>query len=45
MDGHDVQMLEEEGLTDMDALISVTADSEMNIMSSLVGKNTELRKR
>ena len=44
MDGHDVQMLEEEGLTDMDALISVTADSEMNIMSSLVGKKYGIKK-
>ena len=44
MDGHDVQMLEEEGLTDMDALISVTADSEMNIMSSLVGKKHGIKK-
>ena len=44
MDGHDVQLLEEEGLTDMDALISVTADSEMNIMSSLVGKKYGIKK-
>ena len=44
MDGHDVQLLEEEGLTDMDAMISVTADSEMNIMSSLVGKKYGIKK-
>jgi trk system potassium uptake protein TrkA len=44
MDGHDVQLLEEEGLTEMDALISVTADSEMNIMSSLVGKKYGIKK-
>ena len=44
MDGHDVKLLEEEGLTDMDALISVTADSEMNIMSSLVGKKYGIKK-
>jgi len=44
MDGHDVQLLEEEGLTDMDAMISVTADSEMNIMTSLVGKKYGIKK-
>ena len=44
IDGHDVKMLEEEGLTDIDALISVTADSEMNIMTSLVGKSHGIKK-
>jgi trk system potassium uptake protein TrkA len=44
MDGHDVKMLEEEGLTEIDALISVTADSEMNIMTSLVGKSHGIKK-
>ena len=44
IDGHDVKMLEEEGLTEIDALISVTADSEMNIMTSLVGKSHGIKK-
>ena len=44
IDGHDVKMLEQEGLTEIDALISVTADSEMNIMTSLVGKSHGIKK-
>ena len=44
IDGHEVKMLEEEGLTEIDALISVTADSEMNIMTSLVGKSHGIKK-
>jgi trk system potassium uptake protein TrkA len=44
IDGHDVKMLEKEGLTEIDALISVTADSEMNIMTSLVGKSHGIKK-
>ena len=44
IDGHDVKMLEEEGLSEIDALISVTADSEMNIMTSLVGKSHGIKK-
>ncbi len=44
IDGHDVKQLEEEGLTDMDAFIAVTGDSEMNIMSSLVANNHGVKK-
>jgi trk system potassium uptake protein TrkA len=44
LDGHDVKQLEDEGLRDMDAFITVTADSEMNIMSSLVAKNHGVKK-
>ena len=44
INGHDVKMLEEEGLTETDALVSVTADSEMNIMTSLVGKSHGIKK-
>ena len=44
LDGHDVKQLEDEGLRVMDAFIAVTADSEMNIMSSLVAKNHGVKK-
>ena len=44
INGHDVKILEEEGLDQMDALISVTANSEMNVMTSLVGKNHGIKK-
>ena len=44
INGHDVKILEEEGLAEMDALISVTANSEMNVMTSLVGKNHRIKK-
>ena len=44
INGHDVKMLVEEGLTETDALVSVTADSEMNIMTSLVGKSHGIKK-
>jgi trk system potassium uptake protein TrkA len=44
VDGRDVEALEEEGLTDMDAFIAVTGDSESNIMSSLVAKNHNVKK-
>ena len=44
INGHDVKMLEEEGLTETDSLVSVTADSEMNIMTSLVGKSHGIKK-
>jgi trk system potassium uptake protein TrkA len=44
INGHDVKTLEEEGLSEMDALISVTANSEMNVMTSLVGKNHGIKK-
>lgn len=43
-DGRDVEALEEEGLDQMDAFISLTADSETNIISSLVAKNHGVRK-
>lgn len=44
INGHDVKILEEEGLAEMDALISVTGNSEMNVMTSLVGKNHGIKK-
>ena len=44
IDGRDVKALEEEGLGDMDAFVAVTADSESNIMSSLVAKNHDVKK-
>lgn len=44
IDSSDVEALEEEGLSDMDAFIAVTGDSEKNIMSSLVAVNHNVRK-
>mgnify|MGYP000085451242 FL=1 len=44
IDGRDVELMKEEGLMDMDALISVTSNSETNIISSLVAKNHGVRK-
>jgi len=44
LDGSDVEALKEEGLNDMDAFISVTGDSELNILSSLVAKNNGVKK-
>lgn len=44
VDGRNVAALEEEGLADMDAFIAVTADSESNIMSSLVATNHNVKK-
>jgi trk system potassium uptake protein TrkA len=38
-DGSNVEMLEEEGIADMDAFVAVTGDSETNIISCLVAKN------
>jgi len=38
-DGSNVELLEEEGIEDMDAFIAVTGDSETNIISCLVAKN------
>lgn len=38
-DGRDVDLLTEEGLSDMDAFIAVTGNSETNIISCLVAKN------
>ena len=43
-DGTDVQALEEESIEDMDAFISVTGDSETNIITSLVAKAHGVRK-
>jgi trk system potassium uptake protein len=44
IDGRNVAGLEAEGLADMDAFIAVTADSESNIMSSLVATNHNVKK-
>ena len=44
VDGRNVSALEDENLQDMDAFISLTADSETNIMSSLVAKSHGVRK-
>ncbi len=38
-DGRNVELLEEEAIQDMDAFISVTGNSETNIMSCLVAKS------
>ncbi|GAA4831835.1 Trk system potassium transporter TrkA [Algivirga pacifica] len=38
-DGRDVELLQEEGIDNIDAFIAVTGDSETNIISSLVAKN------
>jgi len=38
-DGRNVDILEEENLSDMDAFIAVTGNSETNIITSLVAKN------
>ena len=38
-DGRNVDLLQEESIQDMDAFISVTGNSETNIMSSLVAKS------
>jgi trk system potassium uptake protein TrkA len=43
-DGRNVGTLEEESITDMDAFIAVTNDSETNIMASLVAKSKQVRK-
>ncbi|MBL4593587.1 MAG: Trk system potassium transporter TrkA [Flavobacteriales bacterium] len=43
-DGTDVQALEEENIEDMDAFISVTGNSETNIISSLVAKSHGVKK-
>ncbi len=44
VDGSDVEALKEEGLAEMDAFISVTGDSETNILASLVAKNHGVKK-
>lgn len=43
-DGRDVELLQEEGIEDMDAFIAVTGNSETNIMSSLVAKKHKVKK-
>lgn len=43
-DGRNVELLEEESIKDMDAVISVTENSETNIMSCLVAKSKGVRK-
>jgi len=43
-DGRNVDLLEEENITDMDAFISVTGNSETNIMSCLVAKSKGVKK-
>ncbi len=43
-DGRNVDLLEEENLQDMDAFISVTGNSETNIMSCLVAKSKGVAK-
>jgi len=43
-DGRDVGALEEENIQEMDAFISVTGDSETNIISSLVAKSHNVKK-
>ncbi len=43
-DGRDVDLLQEEGIENMDAFIAVTGNSETNIMSSLVAKKHGVNK-
>jgi trk system potassium uptake protein TrkA len=43
-DGRNVELLQEEAIHDMDAFISVTGNSEINIMSCLVAKSKGVRK-
>jgi trk system potassium uptake protein TrkA len=43
-DGRDVELLEEEGIGNMDAFIAVTGNSETNIISCLVAKNMGVKK-
>ncbi len=43
-DGRNVELLDEEGLSEMDAFISVTGNSETNIMSCLVAKSKGVNK-
>lgn len=43
-DGRNVELLEEENLESMDAFISVTGNSETNIMSCLVAKSRHVKK-
>lgn len=43
-DGRDIELLEEEGIDEMDAFIAVTGNSETNIISCLVAKNHNVKK-
>lgn len=43
-DGRNVDLLEEEGLGEMDAFIALTGDSETNIISCLVAKDRGVKK-
>ncbi|PWJ42569.1 Trk system potassium transporter TrkA [Sediminitomix flava] len=43
-DGRDVELLEQEGIEEMDAFIAVTGDSETNIITSLVAKTHGVQK-
>lgn len=43
-DGRNVELLEEEGIADMDAFVAVTGDSETNIISCLVAKDKGVKK-
>lgn len=43
-DGRDVDLLEEEGISNSDAFIAVTGSSETNIMSCLVAKSKGVKK-
>lgn len=43
-DGRDVDVLEEENMSEMDAFISVTDNSETNIITSLLAKNHGVKK-
>lgn len=43
-DGRDIDLLKEEGIDRMDAVIAVTGNSETNIISCLVAKNNGVRK-
>lgn len=43
-DGRNVELLEEEGIENMDAFIAVTGNSETNIISCLVAKNKNVKK-
>lgn len=43
-DGRDVELLEEENISEMDAFVAVTGNSEANIMSCLVAKSKGVKK-
>ncbi|MCB0735161.1 MAG: Trk system potassium transporter TrkA [Flavobacteriales bacterium] len=43
-DGHNVKMLDQESITEMDAFVAVTGNSETNIMTCLVAKAKGVKK-